>query len=183
MQTPILSIRLFGALDLRYGDRLLSPLGSARAETLLTYLVLHRDTPQSRQHLAFILWPDSNEAQARTNLRHVLHRLRHALPDADRFLDVTPRTLRWRPDAPFRLDLAEFEDALARDGADALREAAALYGGDLLAGSYDDWVLEAREELRGRHLDALDRLATLLAARGDHAEAIRHAERLQREEP
>jgi DNA-binding SARP family transcriptional activator len=94
MQTPVLSIRLFGALDLRYGDRRLSPLPSARAETLLAYLLLHRDAPQSRQHLAFILWPDSSEAQARTNLRHVLHDLRRALPAADRFIEVSSRTLR-----------------------------------------------------------------------------------------
>src|SRR5829696_1011480 len=178
MQTPVLSIRLFGGLDLRYGDWLLSPLASARAETLLAYLVLHRDTPQSRQHLAFMLWPDSTEPQARTNLRHVLHKLRRALPDADRFLDVGQRTLQWRPDAPIRLDVAEFEAALERD---APAEAVALYGGDLLEGSYDDWVLEPREDLRRRLLEALDRLATELAARGEHAEAIRHAERLQRE--
>src|ERR671910_2798102 len=112
MQTPILSIRLFGALDLRYGDRSLSPLASARAETLLAYLVLHRDTPQSRQHLAFVLWPDSSEAQARTNLRHVLHNLRRALPDADRFIDVGPRTLRWCPEVPVWLDVAAFEQAV-----------------------------------------------------------------------
>src|ERR671910_2182528 len=136
MQTPVLSIRLFGALDLRYGDRLLSTLASARAETLLAYLVLHRDAPQSRQHLAFVLWPDSSEAQARTNLRHVLHDLRRALPDADRFLDVSPRTLQWRTDASYWLDVAAFEDALARsqgetaDGAlVALHEAVATYTG------------------------------------------------------
>src|SRR5918997_1317175 len=117
MQTPVLSIRLFGALDLRYGDRLLSPLASARAETLLAYLVLHRDAAQARQHLAFLLWPDSSEAQARTNLRHLLHDLRRALPDADRFLDVTPRTLRWRPDANCWLDVAAFDQALARASA------------------------------------------------------------------
>src|SRR5918998_1938559 len=138
MVTPVLSMRLFGSLDLRYGDRLLSPLSSARAETLLTYLVLHRDTPQSRQHLAFILWPDSDEAQARTNLRHVLHDLRSALPDADRFLDVSPRTLRWRTDASYWLDVAAFENALSRSRANdadggiaALQEAITTYAGDL----------------------------------------------------
>src|SRR5215213_5539585 len=92
MQTPVLTIRLFGALDLRYGDRSLSPLASARVETLLAYLLLHRDTPQSRQRLAFALWPDSSEAQARTNLRHLLHDLRRALPDADRFIDIAAHT-------------------------------------------------------------------------------------------
>ena len=49
------------------------PLGSARAESLLAYLLLHREAPQPRQRLAFLLWPDSSEPQARTNLRHLLH--------------------------------------------------------------------------------------------------------------
>ena len=72
----ILSIRLFGNFDLRSGETLLPDLGSARAESLLAYLILNADAPQPRQHVAFRLWPDSSESQARTNLRHVLHDLR-----------------------------------------------------------------------------------------------------------
>ena len=41
-----------------------------RGTSLLAYLLFHRDTPQPRQHLAFLLWPDSSESQARTNLRY-----------------------------------------------------------------------------------------------------------------
>jgi DNA-binding SARP family transcriptional activator len=175
-----LHVRILGALDLRLGEKTLPPLDSARAESLLAYLLLHRDAPQPRQRLAFLLWPDSTEAQARTNLRKVLHTLRGALPDADRFLDVTPRTLQWRPAAPFRLDVADFEDALARD---ALREAVEAYTGDLLEGSYDDWLLEERERLRDRQLDALDRLSRSEAERGQPAAAIRYAERLLRHDP
>src|SRR5918998_927527 len=190
MVTPVLSMRLFGSLDLRYGDRLLSPLASARAETLLAYLVLHRDAAQARQHIAFVLWPDSSEAQARTNLRHVLHDLRRALPDADRFLDVSARTLRWRTNAPYWLDVAVFEEALARAredapdrGLEALREAVAVYAGDLLEGSYDDWLLAAREQLRLRYLEALERLVTLLGERGDYAQASGFAEQLIQTDP
>lgn len=91
--SPTLHIRLFGALDLHYGENPLPALESARAESLLAYLLLHREAPQPREHLAFLLWPDSTEQQARTNLRHVLHNLRRALPECDRFLDVLPRTL------------------------------------------------------------------------------------------
>ena len=54
----------------------LPPLDSSRAESLLAYLLLHRDAPQPRQHLAFLLWPGSTEGQAQTNLRKVLHTLR-----------------------------------------------------------------------------------------------------------
>src|SRR4051794_41681127 len=112
--TTELAVRLLGELDLRLGETSLPPLESGRSESLLAYLLLHRDAAQPRQRLAFLLWPDSSEAQARTNLRHVLHKLRRALPDADRFLEVTPRTLGWRSDAPYWLDVASFDVALAR---------------------------------------------------------------------
>src|SRR5215212_11434025 len=140
-------------MALRVGERQLPPLDSARAESLLAYLLLHRDAPQPRQHLAFLLWPDSAEPQARTNLRHLLHTLRHALPDPDRLLEVTPRTLRWRPDAPLWLDVSAFEAAVTSgmrttdEELAALRVAASLYRGDLLEGSYDEWVLTERERL------------------------------------
>ncbi|WP_041400328.1 hypothetical protein [Sphaerobacter thermophilus] len=114
MESPALRIRLLGDLEIRRGGEVLPPLESARAASLLAYLLLHRDTPQPRQRLAFLLWPDSTEAQARTNLRHLLHLLRRALPDADRWLDVTPRTLQWRPEAPVWLDLDTFEEAITR---------------------------------------------------------------------
>ena len=96
---PIARIRVLGRFDLSLGGVLVPPLESARAESLLAFLVLHRHAAASRQHLAFLLWPDSTEAQARTNLRHVLHTLRRRLPDADRYLEVTSRTVGWRADA------------------------------------------------------------------------------------
>lgn len=186
----LLRIRLLGALDLRLGEVPLPPLESARAESLFAYLLLHRAAPQPRQLLAFLLWPDSTESQARTNLRHVLHNLRRALPDLDRFLDVTSRTLQWRPDTPFWLDVAAFEEAVARaetDAADSglarLQEAVEIYTGDLLEGCYDEWLLGERERLRQCYLSALERLTTLLEKRGDYAAAIPYATRLLRSDP
>jgi DNA-binding SARP family transcriptional activator len=41
---------------------------STRAVALLTYLVLHRNSPQLRHRLSGLFWPESSEAQARTNL-------------------------------------------------------------------------------------------------------------------
>jgi DNA-binding SARP family transcriptional activator len=190
MGAPTLAIRLFGALDLRLGEAALPPLDSARAESLLAYLLLHREAPQARQRLAFLLWPDSTEAQARTNLRHLLHQLRRALPVLDHYLDVTPRTLQWRAAAPYWLDVAAFDAAIARaeratadSGLAALQEAVELYQGDLLAGCYEEWLLGERERLLQRYLAAVARLAELLAARGDYAGAIAYAERLRRHDP
>jgi DNA-binding SARP family transcriptional activator len=183
-----LRIRLLGEVDIRRGDVAVAALESARAESLLAYLLIHRAAPQPRQRLAFLLWPDSTEAQARTNLRHVLHNLRRALPEADRFLDVTPRTLQWRPDAPCWLDLAAFEGALARaqagdDELGALREAVDAYTGDLVEGSYDEWLMEERDRVRALYLQALERLAALLEERGEHADALGYAERLLAGDP
>lgn len=177
---PTLRVRLLGGLDLRLGEDQVAPLDSGRAESLLAYLLLHRDAAQPRQRLAFLLWPDSTEPQARTNLRHVLHNLRRALPDSDRFIDVGPRTLQWRADTPVWLDVADFEQALAESRLEAAVDA---YSGDLLEGSYDDWLLEERERLSDLHLDALERLARQMDERGEWAGAIRYAERLVRQDP
>jgi DNA-binding SARP family transcriptional activator len=149
--TPSLDIHLLGLFRLLYDGRPISSVNTARLQSLLAYLVLHRNAPQSRCHLAFLFWPDSTEVQARTNLRKLLHDLRHALPDADLFLEVDVQTVRWRADAPFTLDVADFESAAARaDRAEqtgepgslraALAQAVALYQGNLLPGCYSDWI-------------------------------------------
>ncbi|MDQ4142490.1 MAG: AAA family ATPase, partial [Actinomycetota bacterium] len=180
MRAPTLHVRLFGGLDLRLGDAPVPPLDSARAESLLAYLLLHPGAPQPRERLAFLLWPDSSESQARTNLRHVLHKLRRALPDADRFIEVRPRTLQWRTDAPVWLDVAVFEEAVAEG---RLEEAVETYTGDLLEGSYEDWLLEERERLAHLHIDVLERLVRQLEEQRRWPEANRYAEQLLRRDP
>lgn len=168
-------MRLFGQVEVRYGDERLPPLDSARAESLLAYLLLHRDAPQSRQRLAFLLWPDSTEPQSRTNLRHLLHRLRQAIPDPDAFLEVTQRTLRWRADAPFSLDVGVFEQLLAQADRDndtnasrkALERAVEVYTADLLEDHYDGWLSDDRERLRRALAAALERVVALCEAAGE----------------
>src|SRR5919197_5788106 len=100
----ILQVQLFGDFQIRYGDTPLDGFESPRLQSLLAYLLLHRDAPQSRKHLAFLLWQDSSEQQAHGNLRNLVHRLRQALPDADRFLLADTQTLQWRSDAAYTLD-------------------------------------------------------------------------------
>src|ERR1700751_2359680 len=152
MHPPALRARLLGPVDLQLDNQPLPPLDSARAESLLAYLLLHRGAPQPRQHLAFLLWPGSAEGQAHTNLRKVLHTLRRALPNADRLIEIGPRTLRWRPDAPLWLGGEQFERAMARG---RLEEAVQLYAGELLEGRYDEWLTDERERLAGLYLEAL----------------------------
>jgi DNA-binding SARP family transcriptional activator len=96
---PTLHIHLLGDFRLLYADAPVTQLTAPRAQALLAYLVLHRDAPQSRQQLAFLLWPETTDAQARTNLRQLLHTLKQGLPQADRFVRTEGHTLQWRADA------------------------------------------------------------------------------------
>lgn len=175
-----LHVRLLGGLGMRLGETPLPPPDSGRAASLLAYLLVHRDVPQPRERLAFVLWSDSTESQARTNLRHVLHNLRRVLPDAERFIDVRPRTLQWRLDAPAWVDVASFEQAIAEG---RLADAVDVYSGELLESCYDEWLTEERARLARLHVDALEELARQRQAQGRWREAISYAERLVGQEP
>jgi DNA-binding SARP family transcriptional activator len=127
-------------------------------------------------------------------LRKLLHDLRHALPDADLFLDVDVQTVQWRAGAPFTLDVADFESAIVwadqaeqADKASSLRaaleQAVALYQGDLLPSCYGDWIQEKRESLSQAFVGALERLVLLLESQRDYKGAIGHAQHLLRHDP
>jgi DNA-binding SARP family transcriptional activator/predicted ATPase len=191
---PILHIHLLGDLHLVCGDEPITSVNTQRLQSLLAYLLLHRDAPLSRHHLAFVLWPDSTDAQALTNLRNLLHLLRQALPEAERFLNVDRHTLQWHNDAPFTLDVTDFEHALAQaDEAEragnqaavrqALEEAVARYQGDLLPSCYDDWIRPDRERLQQAYTRALERLARLLEDLREYRPALDYAQRLLRHDP
>lgn len=185
-----LSIQLLGNFQLRYADHPVTGLQQARLQALLAYLLLQRPGAQARQHLAFLFWPDSSEAQALTNLRKQLLFLRRVLPDADHFLRVDTKVVEWNPNALFTLDVTAFEQALAHAnalaGADAiapLQAAITLYTGDLLLGCYEDWITAKRAALREQYSAALERYLLLLEDRRDYPAAIHVGQHLLRHDP
>lgn len=184
----MLRIRLLGDFTLTGDDEPIEGITTPRLQSLIGYLVLHRDAPQLRQHLAFLFWPDSSEMQARNNLRQLIHVLRRALPSESAFLASDNRTLQWRPEAPLQLDVDDLDAALAEvEHADRQWDASALraigeriddlYRDDLLPGCYDEWVTPERERLRTRFLQGLDRLIALNEAQRNYTAAIYFARR------
>ena len=177
-------ISLFGNLRVSIDGKLLTAINTNRLHSLIAYLILHGDTPQPRERLAFMLWPASSESQARTNLRQLLHHLKRALPAEANFLVTDHFTAHWRQDASQSIDTVEFQKAIADAASDptreiqALKTAAQLYEDDLLPALYDDWITPLRTEYRARIAEVLYRLATLLEKQNDFPTAIPIAERL-----
>ncbi len=179
-----LHIQLLGDFRISTGDAPVPALDRIRLQLLLAYLLLHRHAPQPRQQIAFQFWPDSSERQARNNLRKALHQLRGAWPAVDQFLHVNAHTVQWRPDIDYTLDVAEFEDLVARAKTltenptaqqTALETAVGLYQGDLLSSGYDDWIIPERERLRQNYIEALESLVWLAEDQRDYGTAIHHA--------
>jgi DNA-binding SARP family transcriptional activator len=182
-----MQIRLLGDVEVRLGPIALEAFASPRLQSLLAFLIVHRDRPLARQRVAFIFWPDSSESQARTNLRHLLHMLRQALVEPDRYVSIDGQTVQWLPDASASIDVVDFEHAISAvdsgDEAESLRRALVHYGGDFLLGSYDDWVEPERQRLRRRYVWALDRLAAIAEETSDLDAGLRYAQELLRIDP
>ena len=107
-----LEVRLLGVVEIILDGRRLRAFNSLRLQRFLALIALRRDL-QHRSRLAFELWPDSDERQARTNLRKLLHDFRHSLPDIGEFVEIDNETVRWIPTGPSEVDVLRFHDAIA----------------------------------------------------------------------
>src|SRR5262245_27217397 len=174
-----LVVRLLGVVEIILDGRRLRAFNSLRLQRFLALIALRGD-PQHRSRVAFELSPESDERQARTNLRKLLHDFRHSLPDIDKFVENDNETMRWIAPGTSESDVLKFGDAVA---AGDFGLAARLYSGDLLPACYDDWVLDQRAKLRAEVHGALVRLTEEAAGRGDHNGIIRHAQRIIDLEP
>lgn len=189
-----LSIELLGGCFIHTPDAEPIRLDQGRLEELVTYLALRAEYPLTRQQIAFQFWPDTAEAQALTNLRNILHKLQKAWPGAKTALQITRATIGWRSSVRLLVDAREFDHQL--DSAEAalqstalakaetaLSGALALYRGDLLPHSYEEWIIAEREQLRSRYLHALQQWATLLYDQRRYEEAVLQAETLLQFDP
>jgi non-specific serine/threonine protein kinase len=185
----MLQIYLFGQPHLVVNGKLVSKkpfefAASPKTHALLVYLLLHRDEPLARTTVAFTLWSDLTETDARAHLRRHLHELRRALPSAPKskpWILADAQTVQWNPEADSWLDLAAFQDALADPA--RLADALNLYTADIAANLDEDWLLFERERVRELYMTGLEQLASAYESAGDYRQGIRTAQRLLREDP
>jgi DNA-binding SARP family transcriptional activator len=153
-----------------------------KVSALLAYLAMNRDQTASREELATLLWGSCSDQQARQSLRQALAFLRKDLGSADLFVAdsdvVRLQASQWSVDA------LEFERLSKSSDRDDLARAAALFGGDFLAGLNieEDGFAEWLRAERARAQLAAARLCETFAARpdlvADGEHAIVTAERL-----
>ncbi|MGH2703733.1 MAG: AfsR/SARP family transcriptional regulator [Actinomycetota bacterium] len=167
---------------------------SPKLRELLCYLLVFRDRLHHREILASALWPESTSVQSRKYLRQALWRLR-ALTDSDavpllraenEWVGVDTTCL-W-------IDADEMEqqfmavrttpgEAISDEEAGSLRDAVALYRGDLLEGWYQDWCVSERERLKAIYLGMMDKLLAFSERHSRIEEGLSTAERILRHNP
>ncbi|HKI55838.1 MAG TPA: alpha/beta fold hydrolase [Trueperaceae bacterium] len=165
------------------------PLTSRKGLALLAYLALTGRT-LARASLADLLWPDRERAEALSNLRRTLYRVRAAL-DPDAF-DGDADSLGLRRETLW-VDALAFRDALqahpphgepSAASALALADAARLCGGALLDGfrlpgcpAFEEWLTLEREAHKQSLCRVLRHLAEAALNVGEHDAALRWAGR------
>jgi DNA-binding SARP family transcriptional activator len=200
IKDPELTIKALGRIrvDSREG-----PLGGnwlqQRPGQILKYLICERDRVVQAEEIAEALWPYSGR-QALSSVRHFVHALRDRLEPGRARHTTTPFIITVRGGYAInrrhvRIDADVFAQS-ARDGlnaaqrgdddtaAELLEFAISFYRGDLLEDEpYSEWAMAERDRLRGLATDSLRALVRLALARGDHATAVKHLERLAEFEP
>ncbi len=172
-----LRIHLLGQPRFYYGGEPFAFRARPRALVLLVFLLMHRRAHLTRDLVAFTLWPDDSEAEARGKLRRHLHQLGSALPaSAHPYVGSQEDVIWWNEDAGAWIDVDDFERCVADEA--RWTEAVDFYEGDLALSVYDDWIAPIRERVRGQYVDTLQRLLFRARSRRDFALATNYAERI-----
>jgi DNA-binding SARP family transcriptional activator len=177
-----LRIHLLGEFSISRDETPITAITGGKVLSLLAYLLLNRSR-QSRKHISYLFWPDSDEGQAMTNLRKLFLLLRRSLPDSEDYLKADSLSLQWNEHASTYLDVLEFEKLAQGPSIHQLKEAITLYKGPLMPGFYDDWVDSERERLAQLYQNALENLLGKLELNRRYHEALPYAKLLLRLDP
>ena len=175
----MLEVRLLGRFDVRLAGAPVE-IPSRPAQSLFAYLVLSAGTAHRREKLAGLLWPDSGEESARSNLRHTLWRMRKALESAGtpgRYLLTDDLSVSFDSRSDHWLDVGVLERATEDESIDHLTTEVSVFGGELLPGFYDDWVVVERERLQAVFDRKMRRLLDALATQQRWPELLEWGER------
>ncbi len=186
MKTPW-RIELFGGLRLLHGERVETRFRTQKTAQLLAFLACFRRRPHPRELLMDLLWPECEPEAARHSLSVALSALRSQLEPAGVFppgsVLITDRHAVQLDGGLVTTDVAEFEAAIKTaersenesEQASARRSAIDLFGGELLPGYYDEWILPERQRLESLFFYALQQLIVQLERNQEIGAALQYA--------
>ena len=164
---------LFGKFNLELQGLKIAGMEVRKVQELLSYLLLFREHPHSRDFLCETLWGEQPAGSSRKYLRQTLWRLQSAIQRNGNSTGLALRNdndwIQIQLAENFWLDIEEFEKVfnlvkgkrvleLSRGDFDLLEYAVEIYKGDLLEGWYSDWCFFERERFQTMHLLLLDKL-------------------------
>jgi len=197
-----LEIHLLGSFLVTLENNSLTDFESNKARALLAYLAVEANRPHRREVLAGLLWPDTPERTARTNLRSALANLRQVIQDHEEqppFLKITRQSIQFNQASDAWVDVNLFAEKLSWDGfqgqedpsdVSAIQEAVELYRGGFLAGFFlpdaplfEEWALITRESTQRQAVRAMHQLTAYYQESGSHERALQLAQRQVELEP
>jgi predicted ATPase/DNA-binding SARP family transcriptional activator len=178
-------IRLLGGLSAARGEEVITHFRTQKTAALFAFLAYRAGAPQPREELIELFWPDSDLDQGRMSLRTALSALRKTF-GSSLAADTTNVTLTAVTDLQqFLLALrgARNEKLSELERVERLRRAVDSYGGPLLPGLYDDWVLRERDRLASAYVASLTALSRWHGSMGEMVPALDYARRAAAADP
>lgn len=153
-----LGLYLLGSLRIEQ-DGEAYDLTSRKGLALIAYLAVEGNR-QTRDSLANMFWPDSDQAHARANLRRTLFRLNQT--PFSGWLQADGDTLVIHPSQDDYIDIFAFNQLIDCEDTREVQQAVSIYRGNFLSDfyledsiSFEEWAAVQREAYRRRVLDAL----------------------------
>lgn len=194
-----MTIHLFGKFQLRVADQEVEDVGSAKAQELLCYLLLHGEKFHHREAVANILWRKTSATRSKQYLRRALWQLQNVLAGWQASSDhplilVDDDWIKVNLHANVWVDALQFREICLRHcetpgqnldqvSAGQMQEAVQLCHSQLLDGWYQDWCLLERERFRRLFLRALDKLMLFCEMNGAYETGVEYGVRILRHDP
>jgi DNA-binding SARP family transcriptional activator len=185
-RVPHLNIKTLGGFQLFRDETLVeeSEWEANQPRLLLKAIIAHRSRGVPKDVLIEALWPEISPLSGERNFKVILHRLRRTLePEMDKGLGSSYIHLKgnliYLDEGLCHVDLDDFlsccrrgekkdQEGDTKSTITLYRQAIELYSGDFLPEDrYVPWVEAKREELQGRYVNLLFRVAELLEMRGN----------------
>lgn len=169
-----------------------------RARDILCYIASRRHLRASKDVIIDTFWSDVDFEVVNKNFHPTISHIRKALnsnqPLKQNFLIYRDGDYQLNQSFSYLIDTSEF-DRLLIEGEAARRarefercissyeRAIALYRGEFMQGSYDDWVEEQRSYYREQYLRMLESLASVAQKMEDWQRSLDLAQQILREDP